>query len=218
MGGRKVAKCKGSSCYRSTGRGVHRTYGYPRTSVCFLIKKARAGRAMVSSMLRDCRKIVTTRAKRITSRRTNTVRTSNRGMLALPRRRKGVRPGSITSYLGRFCDSKGRRRVIFPKVICVSRPARCNALCAHKRLTRLSSVYRRCRVPLCLSKTHLKCNLTMRSASIAVRSVTRCYSVFCVNKAGMNTFYKRTIMFAGRGTPERFIALVGRRKTLLTGK
>lgn len=215
---RGAINCNRSPCARSTGRGVERTYGTPRTSMFLLIKKARAGTAIVSTLLGSCRKIITTSAKRVTARRSNTVRFNKRGILAMPRRSKGVSTTRVRGLIGSFCSSTGCRRVMVPKVMCVSRPARCNALCSERRLTTLDGIYQRGRLPLCMSNTHLTCTLTDPRGSIALASLTRLDSMFCVKKAGYKTLFKRTIIVPRGKQVPRFFAVVGRRKTLLTGK
>lgn len=196
---------------------MQRTYRYPSKRVCFLGNNARAGTAIVSTLLRHCRNILTTAAKRIDVRRTNTVRCAKRGIVRLPRARKGLLTSAIQRFVRAFETSTGGRRVMRPNVICVSRPARCNALCAGRRLLTLTRAYHRCSLPLCISKTHLTCTLTAPRGSVALTSLTTSYAIFCVNKAGYNTLVKRTIIVPRGKQVPRFFAAVGRRNTLLTG-
>lgn len=104
-GVRGASNCNASRCYTSTHQGVTRTYKYPRTRMRFVIKNARAGTAIVATLLHPCRKIVTTRANRVGRRRTKTIRTKKRGILTLPRRRKGLSTTRMSHCIATFCRS-----------------------------------------------------------------------------------------------------------------
>lgn len=187
------------------------------TLVGFVPKTARTGCIIVTTTLSSIRDIVTTSAKRVGYRRTTSVRGAKRGVLRLPGASNGVATRRVTTYTGTCCSRSRPRCLARPGVMCLSFPARGNALCSGGRVGRVRSIYAGCKVCLFISNTHVKCKLKSRGGSLALGSFTRLASMFCVNKAGYNTLFNRTLVVATRSLGCHFGTCVGRGNTMLTG-